>query len=209
MSCYSSTIEIVAPELTPDIDPLGLAKLIGGKLALRWPSDNYADLQVPTIQRENINPMHLTGTLITHTRSKGYDGSGVLSLMFLADNRLERFISNPWKYVPWVMQLSCVASPDFSVFPEKPPADQFMAVYANRLVGAVWQKAHVHVLPTVSWGDENSFSYCFKGIERNSTVIVSTFGTVKLGRRRFMSGFEEMCHILQPIIIICYNNPYY
>lgn len=44
-----------------------------------------------------------------------------------------------------------------------------MPKYNNR---EFWRKGYY---PTVSWGDENSFEFCFDGIEEGSVVAVSAY----------------------------------
>ena len=46
--------------------------------------------------------------------------------------------------------------------------------FRNRWVGAYLTNKGIRVVPTISWGLENTFDFCFNGIEKGSTVAVST-----------------------------------
>ena len=47
--------------------------------------------------------------------------------------------------------------------------------FRNRWVGAYLTNKGIRVIPTISWGLENTFDFCFNGIEKGSTVAVSTY----------------------------------
>lgn len=68
-------------------------------------------------------------------------------------------------------------------------------------------------MPTVNWGDESTFDFCFEGIERGSVVAVSTYMASERDNRQdqkewFMSGYNEMLRRIEPEKIICYNAPF-
>lgn len=70
----------------------------------------------------------------------------------------------------------------------------------------------IRVIPTVNWGDESTFDFCFDGIEKGSTVAVSTYPALEHGccqgqKEWFMSGYNEMLQRIESEKIICYNKP--
>ena len=70
----------------------------------------------------------------------------------------------------------------------------------------------IRVIPTVNWGDESTFDFCFDGIEKGSIVAVSTYPALEHGccqgqKEWFMSGYNEMLQRIEPEKIICYNKP--
>lgn len=70
----------------------------------------------------------------------------------------------------------------------------------------------IRVIPTVNWGDESTFDFYFDGIEKGSTVAVSTYPALEHGccqgqKEWFMSGYNEMLQRIEPEKIICYNKP--
>lgn len=55
--------------------------------------------------------------------------------------------------------------------------------FRNRWVGAYLANKGIRVIPTVSWGLKNTFDFCFNGIEKGSTVAVSTYMASAHGNR--------------------------
>lgn len=55
--------------------------------------------------------------------------------------------------------------------------------FRNRWVGAYLAEKGIRVIPTVNWGLENTFDFCFNGIEKGSTVAVSTYMASAHGNR--------------------------
>ena len=53
------------------------------------------------------------------------------------------------------------------------PVLQLYNVFRNRWCGAYFASKGMRVVPTVSWGEENTFDFCFMGIPKGSTVAVS------------------------------------
>lgn len=68
------------------------------------------------------------------------------------------------------------------------------------------------VVNNVRWGTEETFGYCFDGIEENSIVAIGTVGGSprKLAdRERFERGLFEMAKRLKPRCIIVYGSASY
>lgn len=96
---------------------------------------------------------------------------------------------------------------------EMSPAIQLYNVFRNRWCGAYWASKGFRVIPTVSWGDESTFAFCFKGIPKGSTVAVSTYMVSEHGHHAdqkdfFMKGYRELLRQVEPERIICYNEPF-
>jgi hypothetical protein len=123
--------------------------------------------------------------------------------MFVDDYILERFWNNPNKYINIFKKAKYVMTPDFSLYVDMPKVMQEWNIYRNRLVGYVWQKAGLNIIPTITWSDEKSFKFCFDNIEKNSNVAVSNIGCRnELMKHYFDAGFEEMKSIIKPTQII-------
>lgn len=114
---------------------------------------------------------------------------------FVDDYILERFWNKPLLYIERFKQAAIVFSPDFSLLIGMPKPMQMWNVYRNRLVGYIWQKAGLNVVPTISWSDENSFEYCFESVKKGSAVAVSNCGGEK---ECFDNGFEAMQRAIEP-----------
>lgn len=132
---------------------------------------------------------------------------------FLYDYRFERVWKNPDSDIEKLSHYKAVLSPDFSMYLEMAPVLQLYNVFRNRWCGAYWASKGIRVIPTVNWGSENTFDFCFDGIEKGSVVAVSTYMASAHDNRQdqkdwFMSGYREMLRRIEPEKIICYNTPF-
>ena len=96
---------------------------------------------------------------------------------------------------------------------EMNPTMQLYNTFRNRWCGAYFQSKGLRVIPTVNWGDENTFDFCFLGIPKGSKVAVSTFMVSEHDNRCdqkdfFLKGYNEMLRRIEPERIICYNTPF-
>ena len=104
-------------------------------------------------------------------------------------------------------QYKYVLTPDFSLKTDMPLPVQIYNVFRSRWCGAYWQSHGIGVIPTVTWGDERSYDFCFEGIEKGSAVAISTLGC-KSTKELFMKGYDKMKQVLEPSLVICYNQPF-
>lgn len=94
---------------------------------------------------------------------------------------------------------------------EMSPIIQLYNVFRNRWCGAYYADKGLRVIPTVSWGDESTFDFCFEGIPKGSTVAVSTYMVTAHGNHAdqkefFMKGYNELLRRVEPERILCYNK---
>lgn len=132
---------------------------------------------------------------------------------FLYDYRFERVWKKPDNDIEKLSRYRAVLSPDFSMYLEMAPVMQLYNVFRNRWCGAYWASKGIRVIPTVNWGDESTFDFCFEGIEKGSVVAVSTYMASEHGNHQdqkewFLAGYNEMLRRIQPEKIICYNTPF-
>jgi len=126
---------------------------------------------------------------------------------FENDERFDEVWKKPAAYLEKLGQYKQLLTPDFSVYRDMPLMMQLINTYRNRWCGAYWQAHGLVVAPSITWSDERSFRFCFDGIERGSIVAVSTLGCRDI-KELFMAGFGEMCEIIEPASVICYNKPF-
>lgn len=132
---------------------------------------------------------------------------------FLYDYRFERVWKNPDNDIEKLKRYRAVLSPDFSMYLEMAPVMQLYNVFRNRWCGAYWASKGIRVIPSVNWGDKSTFDFCFAGIEKGSTVAVSTYMASESDHHEaqkewFMTGYNEMLRQIEPERIICYNTPF-
>lgn len=104
-------------------------------------------------------------------------------------------------------KFDCVFSPDYSLFVDVPSHINKHSVYLSRFAGAHWQNCGFSVIPTASWGNADSFEYCFEGLPTNSVIGVCGVG-VRWSRSAYllwqyaMRTLEER---LLPSLVIVYG----
>jgi len=132
---------------------------------------------------------------------------------FLYDYNFEKIWIDPDKYVDLLSKYKGVLTPDFSMYLEMPYALQIYNTFRNRWCGAYLADKGIKVIPTVSWSDEKSFGFCFKGIEKGSIVAVSIYmfhehNNHAEQKELFMKGYNKMLETVEPSKIICYSEPF-
>lgn len=127
---------------------------------------------------------------------------------FIDDYQFERIWNTPDKYLTYLSRYNCVMSPDFSLYTDFPLAVQIYNHYRKHWLAAYWQECGITVIPTISWGDESSFDWCFDGEPKHSIVAVSDFGCRKTEKLRtaFKKGYNEMLNRLEPSKILIYSK---
>ncbi len=126
---------------------------------------------------------------------------------FMDDYKFEVMWKDPEPRIEKLKKYKAVLSPDFSMYTEMPLSVKVYNAFRSRWCGAYMQAKGVKVIPTVSWGEPNTFWFCFDGIPKGSIVAVSTIG-VRKEKSLFMQGYEEMMRKIKPKAVICYGEPF-
>ena len=172
--------------------------------------------QIPIIPRFKAKPDDFSNLLLIGFDKTNLEDVKHLDRMvhfFLYDYRFERVWKSPDADLERLSRYRAVLSPDFSMYLEMAPVMQLYNTFRNRWCGAYWASKGMRVVPTINWGDESTFDFCFEGIEKGSTVAVSTYMASEHGNRQaqkewFMAGYNEMIRRIEPEKIICYNTPF-
>lgn len=127
---------------------------------------------------------------------------------FLDDRQFQRVWNQPDKYVQALRRFACVCAPDFSVYTDMPKALQIYSHYKKHWCAAYWKKLGLQVVPTISWSNKDSFSWCFDGEPMGSVVAIGTTGTQQSQKTRqaFLDGYREMIARLHPTKILVYGQ---
>ena len=128
---------------------------------------------------------------------------------FLEDYAFDNTWRHPERYAEALKRFAFTLTPDFSCFLEMPSPMQRWNVYRSRALGRIWQDAGLTVVPTVTWGLEDTYLFAFDGIPEASTLAFSSVGLMrgKEGKAIFRDGAEAACEYLEPRKIICYGTP--
>ncbi|MBQ9174380.1 MAG: DUF4417 domain-containing protein [Bacteroidales bacterium] len=147
---------------------------------------------------------------VSYGERKKHDGKNEALHFFSDDYRFRDAVWCNLEYTTYdISKFDYVYTPDFSLWRDL-PTDFYNreSIYRTRFIGAYWQKCGFNVIPTASWGDLASFSYCFDGLPMHSVLAVSG-----MGNRRNHDAFNRWCYGLRrleeskaPIQIIVYGE---
>lgn len=146
---------------------------------------------------------------ISFNYAKGCDEPEIHGIHFFIDDyQFNRVWAQPDVYLGMLSKFQAVCTPDFSTYTDFPKAIQIYNHYRKHWLGAYWQAYGIPVLPTISWSDHESYTWCFDGEPSGGIVVVSSVGT-QINREAgqlFIDGYREMLDRLQPTQIVMYGN---
>lgn len=147
---------------------------------------------------------------VSYEERNSHDGINEAVHFFLDDYRFRDAVWCNLEQITYsISKFEYVYTPDLSLW-RVLPTDFYNRenIYRTRFVGAYWQLCGYKVIPTASWGDLSSFTYCFEGLPENSVIAVSG-----MGNRRSVDAFNRWCYGLRrleeaktPILIIVYGE---
>lgn len=127
---------------------------------------------------------------------------------FIDDYQFERVWASPEKYLDALRGFDFVLTPDFSLYMDMPLPMMIWNRYRSQALGLYWQREGLKVVPTLSWASPDSYSFCFEGIPRRSTVAVSTVGvkTDESALAVWHDGMAEAMRLLKPKRVLLYGG---
>ena len=105
-----------------------------------------------------------------------------------------------------------IITPDFSTYVDFPKPILLYNTYRMRDFGYWIGSNGKEVINNVRWGYDDTYGYCFDGIEKDSIVAIGTVGGSPrklVDRERFELGFYELVERLTPRMIIVYGSANY
>ncbi len=161
----------------------------------------------PALSPADVAPDGLQGfnyALSTPTAEKAGKGCH----FFIDDYQFERVWTSPAKYLQTLYPYGCVLTPDFSLYLDMPDPMQSWNRYRSQALGRYWQSQGITVVPTLSWAQPSSFSFCFKGIPKNATVATSTVGVArdKDAQDFWKAGMRRAMRDLEPARVLLYGK---
>lgn len=145
---------------------------------------------------------------IAFSERKKASGHGQIAHFFLDDSKFRRLMWEKLeKSVSELSKFDAVFAPDFSLWVDLPDYENKESIYKNRLDTAYMQKCGIPTIPVASWGNVDSFSYCFKGLPQNSVIAVCGVGHLrsKSCDTLWHLGIKELELQLHPSLIIVYG----
>lgn len=159
---------------------------------------------MPILKPESFIPEKIVG--FSDLKNYGPCDFGVH--FFLDDHRFEQVWSHPMKYLNKMKRAQCVFSPDYSLYIGMPTAMSIWNAYRNRFLGALYQSYGLKVIPTVVWGDEDTYDFAFAGLPKNSVLAITTLGVCRyeLEKKYFRNGVAELIKRLEPSDLLVYGQ---
>lgn len=120
--------------------------------------------------------------------------------------------ANPHNALNVLQHFQGIITPDFSTYQDFPYPLKIYNTFRMRAFGLWAQNNNLEVINNVRWGTDETYSYCFDGIAKNSIVAIGTVGgnPKKLkDRKRFEDGLSELVRRLNPKTIIVYGSSRY
>ena len=160
--------------------------------------------QMPIIQNDGFIPDDLIG--FNYAKSSERTDCGIH--FYVDDYQFERVWSSPENYTEILQKYQCVLSPDFSLYMDMPMPMKIWNIYRSRQIGAYYQSHGIKVIPTISWAEQDTFAFCFKGIPEGSVVSISTIEVKenKDALQVWMDGAAEMMRQIQPSAVLVYGG---
>lgn len=162
---------------------------------------------IPIIKNEVFEWNNLCNINIINgsNRTSCKNRNNTIVINFNYDDVLKKYWNNPFDYIPVFQTFYAVCTPDFSTYSNMNSNEIRFNVYRNRYLGCFWQYYGIKVIPTIQWGNEDTFKYCFDGVEEGAVVAISTIGCYNY-TENFMKGFNELKRRIKPKLIIVYGK---
>ena len=102
-----------------------------------------------------------------------------------------------------------VIAPDFSIYLDQSRILNLFQLYQNRVATAYWQSIGLQVIPSVSWGNADSFEYCFDGLPQQSILSIGGLGNAHHPSmiQLWEYGVKLTIERLNPTALIIYGAP--
>lgn len=160
--------------------------------------------EIPKIEKEEIELENIE--LIGYDKLNEKETDKIVHF-FLDDYKFEVIWNDPEPRIEKLKKHKAVLSPNYSIYTEMPLSLKVYNTFRSRWCGAYLQSKGIKVIPTVVWGEPNTFWFCFDGIAHGSVVAVSTLG-VRKEKALFMQGYNELIRKVKPKAVICYGEPF-
>lgn len=172
----------------------------------QFPSSNHWG--IPDLRRDRLASIVPESLFIYRSKKHASQIRDSALAFFVDDYRFDC----AWRYPQRMLnalnrsQWQTVCEPDFSLWVDRPRAEQLFSLYRVRWCGRLWQEAGFDVIPVLNWSDEASFAWCFSGIPRHAPVVAVETQTCGRDTAAFERGFREGIEQVQPENVVVYGD---
>lgn len=177
---------------------------------LNW----YKTPEIMTFSKKGypeIHPIHIDEPVevIPFGFAKRSKRKDVWVHFYIWDYKFERIWNAPIRYLEVLKNYKGIIQPDFSLYTDMPIPLQQYNHYRNNWIASWLQLNDVQVIPNAQWSTEESFDFCFEGMPKNSTIMLSLVGSVqdRESRELCLKGIDKMNNVLEPEKVIVRAEP--
>lgn len=101
-----------------------------------------------------------------------------------------------------------VIAPDYSMFVNVSKQVNIQSLYRNNFISSFWQNIGISVVPSVTWGNADSFDYCLEGKPKHSVLAIGSVGMswCAASIELFKFGISQVIQKLEPTALLIYGN---
>ena len=162
---------------------------------------------MPIIKKQEIDLDKIDLWGYAKTKTNDEENKDKTIHFFTYDWDFESVFDKPEKTMEKLDQYYALLSPEFSLYWDMPKAVQIYNTFKNRWCGAFWQKMGKIVIPTVCCAGEESYDFCFDGIEEGSVVAISTYRREQY-KQEILRSYNKMLEVIKPSAVIIYGEAF-
>ena len=164
--------------------------------------------EIPVIRKQDIPLDDVRLIACSDTRANDCEENIKCGVHFYVDDyRFSGIYNNPERSLEKYSQYAFLLTPDNSTYADMNYWRQLESIAHSRWVGAYWQSCGLVVIPTISWSDRRSYSFCFDGVEHGSIVSVGMIGC-KRAKDDFLRGYNAMLKSIEPSSVLVFGTPF-
>lgn len=113
----------------------------------------------------------------------------------------------PLKYMKTLRKRTYIIAPDFSLYLDVHKQINQWNIFRCRMIACKLASLGFIVIPSASWGDADSFSYCFDGLPEHSIIAInhSVIGNTPVKKILFELGVRELVRRKHPSCLLVYG----
>lgn len=139
------------------------------------------DCEIPVLNGiNNVNPKNL---VLYSDRNKNPNKEDWICF-YEDDYKINSFWNNPRKYLNILSKYGGIITPDYSLYRDMPLSMQIWNTFRSRALGYYLQSIGIKVVPNVRFSDERTYDIACAGVEKKSTIALSTLGLMKIKKKK-------------------------